>query len=62
MNFIKNDDKSITLIPHTASDQSFIDYLVELIKAKENNFLNEHALELESLVQDSQPLTIGSQS
>ena len=62
MQLTKLDDKGILLTPHTAMEQNFIDYLVRLIEVKEAKFLSDHALELQSLAQDSPPLTEESQS
>lgn len=56
MKITKNNDKSILLSPHTATEESFIYYLVEMIEAKEAKFLTEHASRLESLSQDYQTL------
>lgn len=61
MKFTKLNDKGILLTPQTAAEENFIYYLGEMIEAKEAKFLNNHALELQSSVQDSQPLIIGSQ-
>jgi len=55
-------DKGILLTPQTATEESFILCLAEMIKAREAKFLNDHDLNLKSLVQDCQPLTEGSQS
>lgn len=62
MKLIKLDDKGILLTPQTAMEENFIHYLSEMIEAKEAKFLSEHALELQSLVQVSPPLTEVSQS
>ena len=62
MQLTKLDDSGIILTPHTAMEEVFINYLVEIIEAKEAKFLNEHASNLQSLVQDSQPLKVRPES
>lgn len=62
MKLTKLDDKGILLTPQTAMEENFIYYLSEMIEAKEGKFISDHALELQSLAEDSPPLTTGSRS
>ena len=57
MQLTKIDGKGILLTPQTAAEESFVYCLIEMIEAREVKFLNEHAVKLQSLAQDSQPLT-----
>lgn len=61
MKLTKLSDKGILLTPQTAMEENFIYYLSEMIETKEAKFLSAHALELQSLAEDSPPLTAGTQ-
>lgn len=62
MQLTKMENKGIILTPQTAMEHLFIDCLVEMVEARETRFLNQHALELESLAPDVQPVIIESQA
>jgi|WetSurMetagenome_2_1015567.scaffolds.fasta_scaffold638676_2 hypothetical protein len=56
MELIKNDDKSILLIPETAAEEYFIWYLTHLVEAKEKETLREISLlRQKPLSQDHSP-------
>jgi hypothetical protein len=62
MQVTKIDGKSVLLTPQTAAEECFVFCLLEMIEAREARFLNEYALRLQSLAQDSQPSKEGLQS
>jgi hypothetical protein len=56
MRLTKIDGKGILLTPRTAREQSFLDYLVEMIEARETKFLSDLDARLALLAPDSPPL------
>ncbi len=57
MQLKKLDGKGILLTPQTASEESFIYCLVEMIEAREAKFLSEQASRLQSLARGHQAST-----
>lgn len=58
MQIIKVGEEGVLFIPLTAQERNFLDYVVDLVRAKEKQFLKDVMAKTREVVPDAQPLTI----